>query len=117
MKKMSQILTLFFSLTVPAAAQQELMDPKTGEYTQYGVVASLIAGAQVTEMRCGMKGQITAALAKANRLGVPFDLNQKEDYSAVVFLATQMITRIGSEGFTVWCRDNAPNFAKLLQTP
>jgi hypothetical protein len=117
MEKMFKILTLLVSLTVPAVAQQDLMDPKTGEYTQYGVVASLIAGAQVTEMRCGMKGQITAALAKANRLGVPFDLNQKDDYYAVVFLATQMMTRIGADGFTVWCRDNAPNFVKMLQTP
>lgn len=117
MKKILKVLLLFVLLAVPAAAQEELVDPKTGEYTPHGVVASLIAGAQVTEMRCGMKGQITAALAKANRLGLPFDLNQKENYSDVVFLATQLMTRIGAKGFAVWCRDTAPNLAKLLQTP
>jgi hypothetical protein len=97
--------------------QQDLVDPKTGEYTPHGVVASMIAGAQVTEMRCGMKGQITAALAKARRLGVPFDLNQKEDYSDVVFLASQLLTRIGGDGVAAWCRDKAPDLAKFLQTP
>src|SRR5258708_4763054 len=117
MKKTLKVLIVFVSLTVPAAAQQDLVDPKTGEYTPHGVVASMIAGAQVTEMRCGIKGQITAALAKANRLGVPFDLNQKEDFSDVLFLATQLLTRIGGEGLAAWCRDKAPNLAKFLQTP
>ena len=44
----------------------------------------MIAGAQVMEMQCGYKDQIAAALAKADRLGMPFDLNRKENYSDVV---------------------------------
>lgn len=117
MKMLLKVLFLSVCLSGPAAAQQELIDTKTGEYTQRGVVALLIAAAQVTEMNCGMKGQITAALAKASRLGVPFDLNQKEDYSDVVFLATQMLTRLRAEGSTAWCKEKAPDFAKLLQEP
>jgi hypothetical protein len=73
MKKIPMILVVLFSLVMPAEAQHELIDPKTREYTPRGLVASMIAGAQVSEMRCGMKGQIAAALAKASRLGVPFD--------------------------------------------
>jgi len=65
MKKTLKVLIVFVSLTVPAAAQQDLVDPKTGEYTPHGVVASMIAGAQVTEMRCGMKGQITVCSRKS----------------------------------------------------
>jgi hypothetical protein len=87
------------------------------EYTPRGVVASLIASAQVVEMRCGYKNQITAALAKAKRLGVPFDLNEKQDYSAVVFLATQILTRLGKDGVGPWCKEKAPNVVKFLQEP
>jgi len=117
MKKIRVILVALFSQAVPAVAQHELIDPKTREYTPRGIVASMIAGAQVSEMRCGMKGQITAALAKANRLGLSFDLNDKEDYSDVVFLASQLLTSLGNDGVTAWCKDKAPNLVKFLQSP
>ena len=93
MKKTLTILVALLLQAVPVMAQQELMDAKTGEYTPRGLAASLIALAQVSEMRCGLKGQITAALAKADRLGIPFDLNDKVDYSDVVFLATELLRR------------------------
>jgi hypothetical protein len=116
MKKAFIILIAISSKTVPVMAQHELIDPKTHEYTPRGVVASMVAGAQVSEMRCGMKGQITAALAKANRLGMPLDLNDKEDYSNVVFLASQLLTRLGNDGVAAWCKDKAPSLAKFLQS-
>jgi hypothetical protein len=111
MKKAAAIFVAIMLQAAPVMAQEdkELIDEKTGEYTPRGVVASLIASAQVVEMRCGHKNQITAALAKAKRLGVPFDLNDKQDYSAVVFLATQILTRLGKDGVEPWCKDKAPN--------
>jgi hypothetical protein len=115
MKRVLLVFVFALSAPVTASAQLELVDPKTHEATPRGVIASMIAGAQVMEMRCGMKGQITAALGKANRLGMPFDLNRKEDYSDVVFLASQMLDRIGADGFAAWCKDKAPNVAKFLR--
>jgi hypothetical protein len=117
MKKVLIILVALLSQVVPAVAQHELIDPKTREYTPRGIVASMIAGAQVSEMRCGTKGQITAALAKASRLGMPFNLNDKEDYSDVVFLASQLLTGLGSDGVTAWCKDKAPALLKFMQSP
>lgn len=116
MKRVLLVFVFALSAPVTATAQLELIDPKTNEYTPRGVIASMIAGAQVMEMKCGYKDQITTALGKANRLGVPFDLNRKEDYSDVVFFATEIIQRIGSkDGFAAWCKDKAPNVAKFLK--
>jgi hypothetical protein len=119
---MNKVASIFVALTLQAAPvmaqeDQNLIDEKTGEYTPRGVVASLIASAQVVEMRCGFKNQITAALAKANRLGMPFDLNKKEDYADVVFLASNILNRLGKGGVGPWCKDKAPNVVKFLQEP
>ena len=69
-------------------------------------------------MRCGLKGQITAALAKAERMGVPFDLNVKEDYSDVLFLTTELLSGLKkNDGVTTWCKDKVPSLVKLLKEP
>lgn len=75
---------LLLQLT-PSLAQKALIDTTTGKYTAYGLAISLIASAEVSEIHCGLKGQIAAALNKAGRLGTPIDLDDKENYSAVVF--------------------------------
>jgi hypothetical protein len=61
--------------SVPALAR-DMIDEK-GEYTPYGIAIAMIASAQ---MRCGKKGQIDLAIAKARNAGVPIDVNDKEDY-------------------------------------
>ena len=119
MKKAAAILAVITFQAAPVMAQddKDLIDEKTGEYTPHGVVASMVASAQVLEMRCGYKNQITAALAKAKRLGVPLDVNDKQDYADVVFLASQLLTRLGKDGVGSWCKDKAPNLVKFLQEP
>ena len=119
MKKAASILLTLTLQAQPAMAQeyQGLIDEKTGEYTLRALVAMVIASAQVVEMRCGYKNQITAALAKANRLGMPFDLNKKEDYADVVFLASHILTELGKDGVGPWCKDKAQNVVKFLQEP
>jgi len=101
----------------PSLAQKELIDATTGEYTAYGIVISLIASAEVSEIHCGLKGQIAAALNKAGQLGTPIDLDDKEDYSAVVSVASQMMGNIKKAGVAAWCKDKAPNLVQFLQTP
>jgi hypothetical protein len=49
--------------------EQALMDEKTHEFTNRGVVVFLVAAAQVSEMRCGLKGQIAKALGAAEIMG------------------------------------------------
>jgi hypothetical protein len=101
----------------PSLAQKSLIDTTTGEYTAYGLAISLIASAEVSEIHCGLKGQIAAALNKAGRLGTPIDLDDKENYSAVVFMASQMMGNIKKAGVAAWCKDKAPNLVRFLQTP
>jgi hypothetical protein len=60
-----------------------MIDEKT--HTPYGLAIAMIAGAQVSDMHCNKKGQIDLAIAKAQRLGVPIDVNDKEDFAAVLF--------------------------------
>lgn len=118
MKKTNIATVNPIAMASPSAAQNELMDPKTGQYTPRGLVAWTIASAEVSEMQCGMKGLITAALAKAARMGVPFDLNDKEDYSDVLFLGTELITKLKKENnVAAWCKDKVPGLVKLLHEP
>jgi hypothetical protein len=87
-----------------------------GEYTPYGIAISLVAAAQVNEMNCKMKGQISLALAKVKRLGVPIDLDDKEDYSAVLFQATQIMAAARKEGSTSWCKARSANMDAFLRS-
>jgi hypothetical protein len=88
----------------------------THEYTPYGIAISLVAAAQVNEMNCKMKGQISLALAKVKRLGVPIDLDDKEDYSAVLFQATQIMAAARKEGSTSWCKARSANMDAFLRS-
>jgi hypothetical protein len=71
---------------------------------------------QVNEMNCKMKGQISLALAKVKRLGVPIDLDDKEDYSAVLFQATQIMAAMRKEGSTSWCKARSANMDAFLRS-
>jgi hypothetical protein len=56
------------------------------------------------------------AIAKARRLGVPIDVNDKEDYAAVLFQATEIMTRAKKEGVTAWCKKSA-GLEQFLKEP
>jgi hypothetical protein len=72
----------------------DLMDEKTGKWTDRGLVASAIAAAQVSEMRCGLKRQISAALRTADKTNMHFDLNDKVDFSDVIFPASNLMESV-----------------------
>ena len=100
---------------LPAHAR-DMLDEKTHEYTPYGVAIVLIATAQASEMNCNTAGQISLALAKAKRMGIAIDLNDKEDYSAVVFQATQIISAARKEGIASWCKAKASTMDTFLRS-
>ncbi len=59
-------------------------------------------------MRCGKKGLIDLAIAKAQRSGVSIDLNDKEDFSAVLFQVTEILMgHLKEDGVTTWCKNSA----------
>ena len=93
-----------------------MIDEKTHDYTPYGLAIAMVAGAQVNEMRCNKKGQIDLAIAKAQRMGVPIDVNDKEDFAAVLFQATEIMAQVKSEGTTVWCKRSAA-LERILKEP
>lgn len=97
------------------ALARDMLDENTHEYTPYGIAIVLVAAAQVNEMNCSMKGQISLALAKVARMGLPIDLNDKEDYSAVVFQSTQMLIEARKIGSTEWCKAKSANIDAMLR--
>ena len=60
---------------------------------------------------------ITAAPRQGRPNGrVPFDLNAKEDYADVLFLGTELLTKLRKENnIAAWCKDKVPGLVKLLQ--
>ncbi len=114
MKKLMLLVAVMLQ-SVPTLAR-DLIDEKTHEYTPYGLAIAMIASAQVSEMRCNKKGQIDLAVAKAQRMGVPIDINDKEDFASVLFIATDIMTQLKKEGVTSWCKKSA-DLEKLLKEP
>ncbi|WP_157787981.1 hypothetical protein [Bradyrhizobium elkanii] len=112
-KTMTGLLAVL--LAAPAAGR-DMLDEKTHEYTPYGVAISLIAAAQVNEMRCNKKGQIDLALAKVKRLGIPVDLNDKEDFASVLFQASQIMTAMQKEGAAAWCKARSAKMDEFLRS-
>jgi hypothetical protein len=94
----------------------DLMDKKTKLWTERGLIANTIAAAQVSEMRCGLKGQIAAALRKADQANMHFDLNDKSDFSDVLFLATNIMGSAEKSGWDRWCKNYRDSFAKLINS-
>ena len=115
MQKPLMVSVAVMLLAAPAVAR-DLLDEKTHEYTPYGLAISLVAAAQVNEMNCNMKGQISLALAKVKRLGVPIDLDDKEDFSAVLFQATQILAAMRKEGSTSWCKARSADMDAFLKS-
>lgn len=73
-----------------AASAGNLIDDKTAKWTDRGVIANTIAAAQVAEMRCGLRGKITAVLRKADEVNMHFDLNNQIDASDVIVVGTNI---------------------------
>lgn len=98
-----------------AQESKDLLDSK-GQYTNRGIAVATIAAAQVAEMRCGAKGWITAAIQKFDRWGVHVDVNDKQDYASILFFASDILKNADEIGVSKWCRDKAPQLAKILET-
>jgi hypothetical protein len=114
---MRAIIAAIILLTVasPSVAEQgDLMNEKTNEWTDRGIVANLIAAAEVSELRCGLKGQIDAAMRAVRAAGRNFDLNDKNDFSDVTFLATEIMTKAKVGGFETWCKKYRDGVAKVF---
>jgi hypothetical protein len=112
------ILLAVILQSVPARARaRDMIDEKTHEYTPYGLVITMVAGAQVSEMKCNQKGQIDLAIAKAGRLGVPINVNDKEDFSAVLFQATEIMTQAKKQGLSAWCNAKRGEDRTTLKSP
>ena len=93
---------------------KDIVDSK-GEYTNRGIAIATIAGAQVAEMRCGDRGWIAAAIQKFDRMGLHVDVNDKEDYSNIVFFASEILKKVEKLGASKWCKDTAPQLAKIIE--
>jgi hypothetical protein len=102
-------------LQVMPAFARDMIDDK-GAYTPYGIAIAMIASAQVSEMRCGKKGQIDLAIAKARNAGVPIDVNDKEDYASILFMGTEILGKLKKEGAAVWCKKSA-GLEQFLREP
>ncbi|WLA39483.1 hypothetical protein QNJ95_42710 [Bradyrhizobium elkanii] len=111
--KIAAILTVF-SASAASADPGDLMDEKTHQLTDRGAIALMIGGAEVSELRCGLKGQISAAIRKADRLGLHFDLNNKVDFSDVLFFATNITSGVKQDGWGAWCQNYKDTSAKLF---
>jgi hypothetical protein len=74
---------------VSATSAAPPRDENTHEVTNSGAIVPMVASAQVSEMRCGL--QITKALSFADSVNIHLDLNDKNDYSDVLFFATEII--------------------------
>jgi hypothetical protein len=100
----------------PLAAQdsKDIVDSK-GEYTNRGIAIATVAGAQVAEMRCGERGWIAAAIQKFDRMGLHVDVNDKEDYSNILFAASDILKKVDKIGASKWCKDTAPQLGKLIE--
>jgi hypothetical protein len=108
------ILVLVGAVSTTSAGQ--LMDENTHELTNRGAIVSMVASAQVSEMRCGLKGQITKALSFADSVNIHLDLNDKNDYSDVLFFATEIIGTAKKTGWDNWCKSYRDKAAPLFES-
>jgi hypothetical protein len=119
MKKLQKLLIVLSAIVLQATPTlaRDMIDEKTNELTPYGLAIVLIASAQVSEMRCGTKGQMDLAFAKARSFGVQIDADDKEDYSAILFQATEILADLKKNGAASWCKAKAANLDQLLRQP
>jgi len=107
-RRLSSIFVLLFLQIAPAIAQdKEPLRDENGQWTHRGIGISLVAAAQVMEMRCGLKGQMDAAIAKDASLGIVVDPNEKQDHSDIILVATAILKKADAEGAAVWCEEMA----------
>jgi hypothetical protein len=74
----------------------------------------VVATGQVAEMRCGLKGQIAKMMVMADQMNVHLDLNAKEDYSDVLFFATNILAGLPKVGIETWCKKYRETSEKLF---
>lgn len=113
----ARIATTLAVYMVSAAVAGEpggLVDKKTNRLTKRGITASIIAAAQVSEMQCGLKGQIAGALRKADQEGMHFDLKDKADYADVGSFATSIMNNTKKDDFAKWCQNYREMTAPLF---
>jgi hypothetical protein len=99
----THLAVVVFVGLVSTNSHAQLMDEKTHQLTDRGAVVSMVAIAQVAEMNCGLKGQIAKALTAADRMNMHLDLNDKSDFSDVLFFATEILGNAKKTGLDTWC--------------
>ena len=94
-----------------AAAQTQtpppdVLDKDTNELTKRGQVAFDVAVAQISEMRCGQRGQVSAVLQKARESEVFFDPQDRNDYLATQFFVDHIMSNMDATGghWNNWCK-------------
>lgn len=118
-EKSFRVMFLLLLQLAPAIAQdrEPMLDENTNQLTHRGIVISLVATAQVEEMRCDIKGQIAAAIAKGARMGIVVDPNNKEDFADILFVASDILKKADFIGAPTWCKRVVPELSNLLNTP
>jgi len=110
-------ILLVLQLASAMADEKDLVDKKTNELTPRGLILQLIALAQVIEMQCNIKGQIKAAVAKADRAGIAINLNDKEDFADELFFASQILAQVKKTGADKWCKEKGEPTVQFLSKP
>jgi hypothetical protein len=116
MARQLQIVAVVLSITAPAVAQDslDLVGPD-GKLTDRGTAMSFVALAEVLEMRCGVTGRLDAAIQKLGSMGIHVDVNRKEDFADITFLATEIFSKAAKAGFPAWCKMAVPGFADSVK--
>ena len=96
-----------------AGEPRDMVDAK-GAWTEYGIAISLVAAAQVSEMRCGKKDWISAAITKVGQMGIKIDVNDKYDYASIVGQASDILSKAQSTGITRWCATTTEKIGSLI---
>ena len=111
------VIAMLLHISLATAQESKDLLDKNGEYTGRAIAIAAVAGAQVVEMRCGVKGWIAATIKKFDKLGVHVDLNEKQDYSDTIYFATGIIKKADKIGASQWCKDTMPLLGKMLEEP
>jgi hypothetical protein len=113
------IVPILFVLQLASAMadEKDLIDKKTHELMPRGLMIQLIALAQVVEMKCNTKGQITAALAKAGKAGIIINLNDKVDFADELFMASRIVEEVNKTGADKWCEKTGVATVQFLSKP
>jgi hypothetical protein len=82
--------------------------------TNRALAIATVATAQVIEMRCQRTGWIAATIKKFDGMGVHVDVNEKQDYAAILYFATNILEKADKVGSLRWCKASVPGLASVL---